>query len=129
MVTVMVMVAYYVAHYICVKLHTLSYSFPIHHVTVYSTSLLLVNYYIFYKLSLSLHLISEPIDNSYWFLINILQQLLYASPICVSQKTLSLFTHPVPQGQPSSFSSHSKGTGLPHPIKGEGVVTLVYSHI
>ena len=32
----------------------------------------------------------------------------------------SLFTQPAPQGRPSRFSSHRKGAGLPHPIRGGG---------
>ena len=32
----------------------------------------------------------------------------------------SFFTQPAPQGRPSRFSSHSKGTSLPHPIMGGG---------
>ena len=31
---------------------------------------------------------------------------------------MPLFTQPAPQGRPSRFSSHRKGAGLPHPIKG-----------
>ena len=38
---------------------------------------------------------------------------------------ISLFTQPAPQGRPSRFSSHRKGAGLPHPIRGGRVWSTV----
>ena len=47
-----------------------------------------------------------------------------AYSVHITADLLPLFTQPVHQGRPSRFRSHRKGAGLPHPIRGEG---LLYS--
>ena len=72
---------------------------------------------------LSLHLVVEPMDNSYFFSINICQQLLYASP-----RKHYLYSPSQLHRDNQADSAHTiKALVSPQQIKEEGLVTLIYS--